>query len=846
MDDTLVTNAEPQVVETDNSAVVSQDINVTPQDDGSQVVEQATPMDDNVTYNNIQVEPAINTDRDFTQNMIENAIHIDHDINQDNNAGVAMDNFLNHEYDYDRNEAGTYWVAGAINDVDTQMSFLNTLINEEMYDEMDLQKYYYDTTMATARAYAAQKKKETAYGFYRAAQEKAIAEAELTGWYMPAEGNYMLGQYTVAQNVLEDPNAPDDARARAQRISGTVEKWFSANQISTRGIKCLNMMNYEENVRHNTIMGELQHEANQIAAAGNSIAAAGNDLKLREFKFQLEEYELQTGHNITKEIGLDNDNTIGHDVQKDYPKYQNLGGFKDGTVRVPKINKETGKIETTPRKDANGKVVKDKKGNVIKDPVYEERNVTALANLLSNSPQYYSAILGATNSSYVNSVLEANGIDSKDMYVKYRNDQSYASMKAFLNSEEAKGKNYITENSGAFESTNQTTGGKEIKTITVDNKVIAGTFEDGVFIPFTKKDKNKVLNDGKTTVGQYLNKTFNDRNIDWSGTNSVDIDGQTYSLGRGSTAANSNSVSNMIENGWKKPWGTNWRLGNDKEIEKMNKKMAEAETAKGTKDVDGDTVRNLKPVYNKYDTKHVNEFNIMAGEDAKGKTQYYSINEKGELKKVNESDLKNVSNATDIKVGEKMQVGSWGNETDFETVLKTSWVVGYNKESDSSFMALPKDDGTIQYYEVSGDATKRNFWTGYQHPAEGIKMLNNNVSEKELSSAGLKSLENKVANKAAKASANITRDEETIDYGPISTGGGGGKSFNGYEAQDTVTNRYGLFEKYNVDLLEQPQYANITDLDKLEEALQERNNINSFNQTKTTYTKPKTQKKGGK
>ena len=58
-----------------------------------------------------------------------------------------------------RMKQGHTWVAGAINDNNTQMSFLQTLINEEMYDEMDLQKYYYDTNLATARAYAAQKKK---------------------------------------------------------------------------------------------------------------------------------------------------------------------------------------------------------------------------------------------------------------------------------------------------------------------------------------------------------------------------------------------------------------------------------------------------------------------------------------------------------------------------------------------------------------------------------------------------------------------------------------------------------------------------------------------------------------
>lgn len=344
MDDTLVTSAEPQVVETNNSAVVSQDINVTPQEDGSQVVEQPTPMDDNVTYNNLpqedtttntivepsstMVEPSaeINPNKDIAQNLVQNAIDASRNQNLVNNDGTAMDNFLTNEYDYDHEEAGTYWVAGGINDVDTQMTFLNTLIREEMYDEMDLQKYYYDTTMATARAYAAQKKKETAYGFYRAAQEKAIAEAQLTGWYMPAEGNYMLGQYTVAQNKLEDPDTPMDQRARAERIVNTVEKWFSANQISTRGIKCLSMMNYEENVRHNTIMGELQHEANQIAAQQAAAAGASSYWDDLQFKFDVEELELRWGYDFSKALGLDNKDFLGHDVFNDYSNLEYLSG----------------------------------------------------------------------------------------------------------------------------------------------------------------------------------------------------------------------------------------------------------------------------------------------------------------------------------------------------------------------------------------------------------------------------------------------------------------------------------------------------------------------------------------
>lgn len=345
MDETLTTAGEPQVIESANtytgdtqtagySQVQGTDIN-----DGSQVIESATPMDNNITYTNVpDTTPSFDQSKDFTQNIVQRAVQSSYNSNLDANSGHAMSQFLDHDYDYDRSEAGTYWVAGAINDVDTQMSFLNTLIREEMYDEMDLQKYYYDTTMATARAYAASKERETAYGFYRAAQEKAIAEAQLTGWYMPAEGNYMLGQYTVAQNKLEDPETTDEERAKAQRISNTVEKWFSANQISTRGIKCLSMMQYEETVRHNEIMAQLQHEANQISGSSAGASAALAAIQLREFKFQVEEMELASGFNYSKDIGLDDNDYLGHDVFND-PEYAGKWEFLQGGENLQDILK---------------------------------------------------------------------------------------------------------------------------------------------------------------------------------------------------------------------------------------------------------------------------------------------------------------------------------------------------------------------------------------------------------------------------------------------------------------------------------------------------------------------------
>ena len=317
MDENLTTAGEPTIVEstvtpTDTGTVTTN----TDIADGSQVIETPTQMDNNVTYNNIDItndvtdptitnptEPTndiiIDPNKSLVDNVYDNIVTHEHDTNLTENSGSAMKNFFLKDYDYDVDEVGSYWVGGAMNDVKNQMSFLNVLINEEMYDALDLQKYYFDNNLATARAYAAKKDKETAYNYYRAAQEKAIAEGELTGWYMPAEGRYMLGQYTIAMNILENPDASQEERDKADRIKGTVEDWFGANKIGTQGIKTLGMMNYEETVRHNKVTERLQKQAN--AASGSAAAAS-----LKATLWDIAELEL------VWRTDLDENGTIGY------------------------------------------------------------------------------------------------------------------------------------------------------------------------------------------------------------------------------------------------------------------------------------------------------------------------------------------------------------------------------------------------------------------------------------------------------------------------------------------------------------------------------------------------------
>jgi hypothetical protein len=83
----VVTTVEPTIVES------------TPSE--AQIVEQSTPMDSNVTYNNIQ-EAEYQSNMDLSQNMLNDAVHVAYQNQMNVNTGKAMNNFLTNKYDYNK------------------------------------------------------------------------------------------------------------------------------------------------------------------------------------------------------------------------------------------------------------------------------------------------------------------------------------------------------------------------------------------------------------------------------------------------------------------------------------------------------------------------------------------------------------------------------------------------------------------------------------------------------------------------------------------------------------------------------------------------------------------------
>ena len=699
----VVTTVEPTIVES------------TPSE--AQIVEQSTPMDSNVTYNNIQ-ESDYNSDLDLSQNMINNAVHVAYQNQMNVNTGKAMNNFLTNKYDYNKNEAGTYWVAGAINDNNTQMSFLQTLINEEMYDEMDLHKYYYDTNLATARAYAAQKNKEVAHGFYRAAQEKALTEAELTGWYMPAEGQYLLNQYNIAQEVLANEDSTVEQLAKANRVSKTAEEWFAANQITTRGIKCLSMMQYEESYRHMNAMAELKKQANAIASSQNAASKRIADLQFRDWVFDLEEYELASGHNITKELGIDDKDVLGH-AREDYKGYDALAEFKKRTITVPVMDDDGNFL------DAEGNIIDQSQDNWKDKRSFKQVEITALADLLYNSNSYYSSVINTIGTESANKILKANGLDPTDSYRRYTNDQSLANMKTEISASGS-----ITSENAAFQSTGKKDhDGNEIKFTVVGNKVVVGYWEDGVWVPIT--NENAKFSDDKS-IKTYIENKFGKGSMSTKKITSVSIDGETYSFGRGSSAGYSHSATTLYDLGYV-PVALN-----NEDMYKSNEKKVEEIIRKSQSEEGYEGVRNLTYKYGYLDKKNVNEFIILEGEEG----EYYTviiegINNDAKLKKLDSHDIKKVGKVADnFKVGD-----TWDDAIDYfsgdsakEEIAKTSWYMG--SKDGLHYMYLPQEDKVVSVKYAYGDDDYYN--ETFREGTEFYKVVSLNVSNSELEKANIK------------------------------------------------------------------------------------------------------------
>ena len=132
------------------------------------------------------------------------------------------------------------WTGGYVLDTERQMAFLKQTIQSQMYGQMELQRYGYDTALAAARLAYDTDKYDLAMQYYQKAIENAIGEANITGYYVSPEVREHLNQYAIASRKLNDGTGTE----RDEQIIEAVYKWFESNGISKQGVITLAKEDY--------------------------------------------------------------------------------------------------------------------------------------------------------------------------------------------------------------------------------------------------------------------------------------------------------------------------------------------------------------------------------------------------------------------------------------------------------------------------------------------------------------------------------------------------------------------------------------------------------------------------
>ena len=155
----------------------------------------------------------------------------------DTEGQAAQNQVAMQKYAQNQSSEKAGWTGGYILDTERQMEYLKQTINSQMYGAMELQKYGYDTSLAAARLAYDTNRYDLALQYYNTALQRAVTEAEITGYYIAPEVSEMLDEYSVASRTLNDKEATAEDKARADRVLAAVYDWFNANGISKQGVE---------------------------------------------------------------------------------------------------------------------------------------------------------------------------------------------------------------------------------------------------------------------------------------------------------------------------------------------------------------------------------------------------------------------------------------------------------------------------------------------------------------------------------------------------------------------------------------------------------------------------------
>ena len=215
-------------------------------------------------------------------------------------ATSAWNNYFAAAYSAEQTQDKMGWSGGQEKASDLQVMFLQAETAANMYTQDEMQRYGVETKLGIARMYADANQRSLALQYYQDEVNKAISEANITGYYVPPEASEMFKQQELADKILNDPNATTEQKERAKNVNKNCEKYYQnlGFEKGTRkdkngkvvtefyGIKTLSLLQHEETVRNNKVNEKLTRQANQIAAS--NAAAAWKGVRLQEKQYNLD------------------------------------------------------------------------------------------------------------------------------------------------------------------------------------------------------------------------------------------------------------------------------------------------------------------------------------------------------------------------------------------------------------------------------------------------------------------------------------------------------------------------------------------------------------------------------
>lgn len=192
--------------------------------------------------------------------------------NIETNANKANSEYTLLTYQQNQNIEKMGWGGGSYHDAKMQVEYLQASIQADMYGQLELQKYGYETEMAKARAAFDANQKQLAMEYMKEEYNKAYNAAQLTGIWIDPTVKDRLAQWDIATKVMKENEGNPDSEEykKAKRIKEEILGSFNIAEgtiISEQGVDVLRQILEQQNLYSTRTLTAAQIDQMEIELA---------------------------------------------------------------------------------------------------------------------------------------------------------------------------------------------------------------------------------------------------------------------------------------------------------------------------------------------------------------------------------------------------------------------------------------------------------------------------------------------------------------------------------------------------------------------------------------------------